>query len=187
MPLQVFMTLGGQVGHALTFSKPLLRFPRVNWVDAIMARFLLNFVVVCAASFLILSGIILFEQLDVLLRWGAIFQAMTLAACLGLGVGCLNAFLFMRFPAWQQVWSLLTRPLFLISGVMILYENTPPFAQQILWYNPLMHITGLMRHGFYPLYRPDFISLVYVSVCILIPMVLGLLLLRRHHRTLLYR
>ena len=185
--LQSFTTLGGQVGHALTFSKPLLRYPRVAWIDAVMARFLLNALVGYVAAFLILSGIILYDDIDTLLRWGAIFLAMGLAAFLGLGVGCLNAYLFMRFPVWQQIWSILTRPLFLISGVIFIYEDLPPFAQKVLWYNPILHLTGLMRDGFYPMYRPDYISLVFVVTCALIPMVLGLLLLRRHHRTLLYR
>lgn len=187
MILQAFTVLGGQVGNALTFSRPLLRYPRVAWIDAVMARFILNTLVVYVVTLLILSGIILYEEVDTLLRWGAIFLAMGLAAALGLGVGCLNAFLFMRFPVWQQIWSILTRPLFLISGVIILYEDMPVFAQDILWFNPLIHLTGLMRVGFYPMYRPDYISLVFVFACVFVPMVLGLLLLRRHHRSLLYR
>jgi len=185
--LQVFTTLGGQVGNSLTFSRSLLRFPRVTWVDAVAARFLLNMTVVYTVTFLILGGVILFERLQLLISWGPIFLAMSFAAALGLGVGCLNAFLFIRFPAWQQIWSILTRPLFLISGVIILYEDMPPLAQAILWYNPLLHLTGLMRDGFYVLYRPSYISFVYVGFWIIIPMVLGLLLLKRHHRNLLYR
>lgn len=185
--LQTFTTLGGQIGNALTFSKPLLRYPRVAWIDAIMARFILNTLVVYTVTFLILSGIIVFENIDTLLSWRPIFLAMGLAATLGLGIGCLNAFLFMRFPVWQQIWSIMTRPLFLISGVIFLYESMPPFAQAILWYNPILHLTGLMRDGFYPMYRPDYISLPFVLTCALVPMALGLLLLRRHHRTLLYR
>lgn len=185
--LQAFTVLGGQVGHALTFSKQLLRFPRVTWLDAIFARFLLNSTVVLTVSLLILTGVIVFEGLDVMLRWGPVFMAMSLAAALGLGVGCLNAFLFIRFPAWQQVWAILTRPLFLISGVIILYEDMPAMAQNILWYNPLLHLTGMMRHGFYPMYRPDYISVVFVGLWIVVPMALGLMLLKRHHRDLLYR
>lgn len=187
MILQVFNVLGGQVGNALKFSKPLLRYPRVTWMDSIIARFLLNVTVVYTATFLILSGIIIYEDLDVLISWGPILQAMSLTAALGLGVGCLNAYLFMRFPVWQQIWSILTRPLFLISGVIIIYEDMPAIAQEYLWYNPLLHLTGMMRDGFYPMYRPDYISLVFVGFCILVPMIMGLLLLRRHHRTLLNR
>ena len=185
--LHTFTQLGSHVGKALSFSKPLLRYPRVTWVDAIAARFVLNTLVIYTVTFLIIAGIILYEDIDTLLRWGPIFAAMGLAAALGLGVGCLNAFLFLRFPVWLHIWAILTRPLFIISGVIILYEDMPPLAQQVLWFNPVLHLTGLMRDGFYPLYRPDYISFVFVGLCIILPMVTGLLLLRRHHRSLLNR
>jgi capsular polysaccharide transport system permease protein len=92
-----------------------------------------------------------------------------------------------RDHLWQQIWAILTRPLFLISGVIILYEDMPRFAQQVLWYNPILHLTGMMRDGFYPMYRPEYISLVFVALCMFIPMVAGLLLLKRYHRELLNR
>lgn len=187
MPLQAFTVLGGQVGHALVFSKPLLRFPRVAWIDAILARFLLNTMVVYTVTVLIIVGIILVDDVTVIPSWGPILLSMICAATLGLGVGCLNAYLFTRFPVWQQIWSILTRPLFLFSGVIMTYESLPAFAQKILWFNPLIHITGMMREGFYVMYQPTYISLAYVGLWIALPMVLGLLLLRRHHRTLLYR
>jgi capsular polysaccharide transport system permease protein len=185
--LHTFTVLGGQVGHALTFSKPLLRYPRVTWIDAIAARFTLNAAVLYAVTVLILTGIIVYEQLYVTLNWGTVLLALGLTTALGLGVGCLNCFMFTRFPVWQQLWSILTRPLFLISGVLFLYDDMPTVAQNILWYNPLLHLTGVMRDGFYPLYRPTYISFVYLGACIMIPMVTGLLLLRRHHRELLNR
>lgn len=187
MILQVFTVLGGQIGNALIFSKPLLRYPRVTWSDALLARFILNSLVVCTISVLILSGIVLYDGVEVVLRWSAILGAMGMIAALGFGVGCLNCFLFMRFPVWRQLWAIATRPLFLISGVIVLYEDMPPLAQSILWYNPILHLTGLMRTGFYPMYRPDYISFIFVGFCILVPMALGLLLLRRYHRELLDR
>lgn len=185
--LQIFTVLGGQIGNALSFSKPLLRYPRVTWGDALLARFILNTLVVFTVTALILTGITLFEGVDVILRWRAILGAMGLAAAFGLGVGCLNCFLFTRFPVWQQLWSIATRPLFLISGVIFLYDDMPQIAQSVLWYNPILHMTGLMRMGFYPMYRPDYISLTFVGMCIVIPMALGLLLLHRYHRELLNR
>lgn len=185
--LQVFTVLGGQIGSALSFSKPLLRYPRVTWGDALLARFILNALVIFTVTALILTGIIVYDGLRPILRWGAILSAMSLTAALGLGVGCLNCFLFMRFPVWKQVWAIATRPLFLISGVVILYDDMPQIAQSVLWYNPILHLTGLMRMGFYPMYRPDYISIVFVGTCIVIPMALGLLLLHRYHRELLNR
>jgi capsular polysaccharide transport system permease protein len=187
MILQVFTVLGGQVGNALTFSVPLLRYPRVTWVDAIAARFLLNYLVLIVVTALIIHAVTLYDSVTLTLSWGPIFGAMLLAAGLGLGLGCLNCFLFMRFPVWNQLWRILTQPLFLISGVILLFEDMPAFAQDVLWYNPLIHLTGMMREGFYPLYRPTYISVTYVGLWVMMPMVLGLLLLRRYHRELLNR
>lgn len=187
MILQIFNVLGGQVGNSLTFSKPLLKYPRVTWVDAIAGRFTLNLIVLLVVTILILSGIIIYEGLTATFNWPAIFIAVGLTAALGLGVGCLNCYLFMRFPVWNQLWSILTRPLFLISGVIILYEDLPAIGREYLWYNPLLHLTGLMREGFYPLYRPTYISISYIGIWVVIPMALGLLLLRRYHRELLNR
>lgn len=185
--LQAFNNIGGTVGGALTYSRSLLLYPRVTWMDAVIARFLLNTLVIWVVSFLILTGIVIVQDLSVTLHWGKVFLSMTLATLLGLGFGCINAFMFTRFPIWTNVWSILTAPLFLISGVIILYENMPPFAQSILWYNPLLHVTGMMRDGFYSVYNPTYISVPYVLTFALIPMVIGLLLLRQFHRDLLFR
>ena len=185
--LQIFQVLSNQVGNAMVFSKPLLFFPRVSWIDALLARFLLNTLVVFTVTAIILTGVMIFEDIRTVLHWPSIMLAVILAAALGLGFGCLNCYLFTRFPVWQNIWAIMTRPLFLISGVIILYENMPPLAQAILWYNPLLHLTGIMRDGFYPTYTPQYISLTFIGAFILIPMVTGLLLLRQFHRDLLNR
>ena len=185
--LHMFNTLGNVVGQAMSYSKALLHYPRVTWLDAILARFLLNTLVVLVVALLILSGIIVVENIRTVLDWPKIMLAVALACALGLGVGCLNCYLFMRFTVWKNLWAIVTTPLFLISGVIFLYESLPPLAQKILWYNPLLHITGIMRDGFYPVYSPSYISVPYVMATALVPMLIGLLLMRQFHRDLLYR
>lgn len=185
--LQIFNSLGHSVGRSMHFSRPLLFYPRVTWVDAVIARFLLNAAVSLAVTCIILGGILLYDDIHTVLDWGRIAQALALACAFGLGIGCLNCYLFMRFPVWDTLWGILTAPLFIISGVIFLYEDMPPLGQQILWYNPLMHITGIMRDGFYPVYSPGYISVAFVMACAMVPMVLGLMLLRQFHRDLLNR
>lgn len=185
--LQAFNNVSSTVGGSLSYSRSLLLYPRVTWMDAVIARFLLNALVIWVVAFLILTGVVILEDLNVILDWGRIFLSGALATVLGLGFGCLNAFMFVRFPIWANVWSIFTAPLFLISGVIVLYESMPPLAQAILWYNPLLHVTGIMRDGFYSVYNPTYISVPYVVTCALIPMVIGLLLLRQFHRDLLFR
>lgn len=187
MVLTMFRTISSLTGQALNFSRALMDYPGVTWIDAILARFLLNSLAGILVTLIILSGIILYEDLRLILDWPSIILAMGLAILLGFGVGCLNCVLFLRFDVWQQAWMILTAPLFVVSGVILIYESLPPLAQSILWYNPIYHITGLMRAGFYSTYNPVYISIPYVLVCALAPMVAGLLLLRRYHRTLLER
>ncbi len=185
--VQLVTALSHTVGHAMGYSRALLFYPCVAWIDAVIARFLLNSLVLWVVTALILSGIILYDQITPMLDWGRIALAMSMATLLGLGLGCLNCFLFQRFPIWQNLWGMITAPLFLVSGVIFLYEEMPLLAQQVLWFNPVLHLTGLMRDGFYPGYAPGYVSLAYVGVCALVPMVLGLLLLRQYHRDLLQR
>jgi capsular polysaccharide transport system permease protein len=185
--LQIFNNLGHSVGRAMHFSRPLLFYPRVTWIDAVIARFLLNMAVSLAVTCIILVGIVIYDDIHTVLDWGKIALALVLVCALGLGIGCLNCYLFWRFPVWDSLWGILTAPLFIISGVIFLYEDLPPVGQQILWYNPLMHITGIMRDGFYPVYSPGYISVAFVVACALVPMVMGLMLLRQYHRDLLNR
>ncbi|WP_311199553.1 ABC transporter permease [Phaeobacter inhibens] len=91
------------------------------------------------------------------------------------------------FPLWDVAWSIITRPLFLASGVIYIYEDLPPVAQDVLWYNPLLHITGLMRTGFYPTYNADYVSHAYVLLIGMTLTALGLILMRRYHRVILNR
>jgi len=175
------------VGHALPYSRQLLECPGVVWIDAILARFVLNTLIALVVTLLVLAGILAWEGLVPVVRWPLLVQALGLTLMLAAGVGCLNAVLFLRFEVWQHAWAILTAPLFIASGVILLYEDMPRLAQEVLWWNPLLHLTGLMRAGFYPAYNPSYFSMAYVCAWGLITLFLGLVTLRRWHRVLLER
>ena len=60
------------------------------------------------------------------------------------------------------------------------YEARRRGLQAILWWNPLVHIVGVMRAGFYGTYDPSYISCPYVLGIALTTFVIGAYLLRRH-------
>ncbi|HHX89214.1 MAG TPA: ABC transporter permease [Paracoccus sp.] len=184
---QMFKQNSSVIAKSLSSASSLLEYPRIAWIDAILARFLLNIMIGLIVSWIILGGVIIYEDIRTILDWSKILTAYGLAALMALGVGTLNIYMFMRFPVLENIWRILTAPLMIMSGVIMLYDDMPYLAQYYLWYNPLMHITGLMREGFYPVYRAEYISVTYVLLWALIPMVLGLLLVRRNHRELLAR
>jgi len=181
----MYNNLAGPIAQSITFSKPLLKFPVVNWLDAVIARFLLNSLtnlMICVLLFTIILNVV---DNRTVLEFGPMVEAFILAMLLGLGVGVLNCVLIGLFPVWGIIWGIVNRPLFLASGVIYIYEDLPKLAQDILWYNPLIHVTGLMRTGFYSTYSPTYISVTYVLVVSLMTVALGLMLMRRHHRSIL--
>ena len=187
LPFDLYKTLSGSISSALSFSKPLLKYPAVTWMDAVTARFLLNSLTGILIAALLLTGILIVIGSRSALNLPVVVLAMGLAMGLGLGVGTLNCVLMGLYPMWKVIWNIVTRPLFLASGVIFIYEDLPQMAQHILWYNPLMHITGLMRTGFYSTYNPNYISVTYVLVISLGLLALGLLLMGRYHRVILNR
>lgn len=84
-----------------------------------------------------------------------------------------------------MIWSIATRPLFLVSAIFYTFDDMPQAVQAVLWYNPLVHVIGLMREGFYPMYNPLYVSEIYVIIVSLLCLFFGLVLLGRYHRDIL--
>ena len=187
LPFLMYIELQGKIASALNFSKPLLAYPTVTFLDAILGRFILGVMTKLLVSYLIFGGIMLIYETRVTLDFPHIFESFALAALLGLGLGTLTCFVFTRFPMAQQAWGILMKPIFLVSGIFYLYETIPNPYQSYLWYNPLVHVVGIMRKGFYPTYDASYASPVYVLSIALISLTLGLLLLWRYHAEILNR
>lgn len=180
MPFTMFNTLSRGVGSVIGANRGLLTYPVVGTLDAVFATAALNFLTTGMVAFLLFAGIVMTLGLHVNLALGYVVTAFGLAALLGLGVGTLNAVLFGFFPTWKNIWAVLTRPLFILSGIFYTFETVPASFQQVLWWNPLVHVIALMRAGFYGAYDPQFVSYPYVLGFGLVPFVAGAYLLRRH-------
>lgn len=185
VPFLMFVDISGKIALALLFSRPLLVYPAVTYVDALLARFLTNALTQLLVAYIILAGIMMTMETRVIPDYRIIAQAFGLTALLALGIGTLNAFLFTMLPIWQRTWSILMRPMFLLSCIFFLFEAIPQPYRDWLWWNPLVHLIGLMRRGFYPSYDAPYVSVEYVAGIALGCMVIGLVFLRRYHRDLL--
>jgi capsular polysaccharide transport system permease protein len=116
-----------------------------------------------------------------------IVQAWALMALLGLGVGTLNCFLWTMVPIWQRLWSIITRPLFIVSCIFFMFETVPAELRVYLWWNPLVHPIGMMRSAFYSSYDASYASPLYVVLLSLGCLLAGLLFLNRYNRDILHR
>jgi capsular polysaccharide transport system permease protein len=184
VPFLFYMALSAKVAQSVAYSKALLAYPAVTFMDALLARMIMNAITQMLVAYLVFAAILFFQDTRTDPQAGGIALSLFMALAFGAAVGVMNCFLNEAFPWWQQVWAILNRPLFLISCVLFVYDDIPkPFADY-LWFNPLVHIVGQMRRSFYPSYAGDYVSPAYVLGVSLLVYALGLALLIRYHRDL---
>lgn len=187
MAFHFYLDISRVVGNAVTANRALLTFPRVTIIDAVMARLFIQFLTSLFVTIVILFLLLVFFEEPVIIQAKSIIYSILLAAFLGLGMGLFNSITFNYSATWQSFFNIINRPLFLISGILFLYDSMPRAAQDILWWNPLIHITALMRAGFYPTYSPSFVSTTYVIMFATVPFLLGIMLMRTMREQLLER
>ena len=149
-------------GRSVHVNRPLLNYPAVSPLDTVLARFVLQVLTGLAVAAIVFAGILAVFADQVLIRPLPIMLALALAALLGLGVGLLNCTLFALSKGWEVAYGVISRPLFLISAVFFSFGSLPGFVREGLWWNPLIHLVGLMRAGFYPVYDAGYASPLYV-------------------------
>jgi capsular polysaccharide transport system permease protein len=180
IPFRLYSSMSNAVAGAVTANRGLLAYPVVSPLDAVFAQFLLSFMTDALVAAAVFAGIALLTDADITLDLAPVAGAFILAALTGLGMGTVNCVLFGFFPTWKNVWSVLSRPMFLMSGILYLYDAVPTALQAILWWNPMLQVVGLMRSGFYGSYDADYVSVPYILGVAGALFVVGGWLVRRH-------
>ncbi|MGB8812083.1 MAG: ABC transporter permease [Paracoccaceae bacterium] len=180
IPFYLYNTTAASAAAAVQANRGLLTYPVVSALDTVLARIFLeslNYVMITVVLFPLL---IIWDDAIVDIAPEHIAMSMFMAATLGLGIGTMNCVINGFLPTWRIIWNVLNRPLFIISGVMFPYNMIPEPARSWLWYNPLIHVVGEMRRGFYSSYDGGYISYSLVFAVSLTLFVIGGYLLRRH-------
>ena len=119
----------------------------------------------------ILLSTILLEALNMMLAAVVIFGLVTLlfgaalpanlpmvmigfglAWFLAAGVGRFVAILGLRSDSFARTVPILLRPLFWVSGIFYTAAELPEALQAVLWYSPLLHVTEIIRTGYFAVY-----------------------------------
>ena len=180
IPFTLYGNIASSAAGAVRNNRGLLSYSVVTPLDAVLAGAILELLTMSVVALLLFGGIILVDDVAVNFEPVRVVRSFTMAAALGIGVGTLNCVLFGFFPTWKNIWGVLNRPLFLISGIFFTFNSVPPALQEVLWFNPLIHVIGEMRSGFYGSYQADYVSPMYVCGLALALLVVGAWLLRRH-------
>ncbi|MBO0126603.1 ABC transporter permease [Agrobacterium sp. OT33] len=179
LAFQFYAAMAGFLNGAIKANRTLLSYPNVAPIDTIVARYILQAGTTSVVSFCVLGVILLTVDQPVYLNWPAIIEAAFAATVLGLGIGIFNNVATLRFPLYEQVFNIINRPMFLISGVFFLPDALPAPIRDIVLLNPLVHVVMLFRKGFYPEYRADMMNMTYLYSFALTILFMGLLLFTR--------
>lgn len=79
----------------------------------------------------------------------------------------------------NRLWSAFSIIVFPISGVAFFVDWLPEMAREYILYVPMVHLTEMIRHGYYGDLIPTYESISYVIWCNMVLSFVGLSLIRR--------
>lgn len=159
---QFYQAMSSYLNSAVRANKALLGYPNVAPIDTVIARFVLQIFTTSLVAFIVLGTIIATMRAEISINWPVILEAAAMACVFGLGVAMVNCVLFLKYPLYEQVFNIVNRPLFLISGVFFLPDTIPAPYRDLVFVNPLVHIIMGFRKGFYPEYRATGLDMSYL-------------------------
>jgi capsular polysaccharide transport system permease protein len=141
--------MAGYLSSAISANKSLLQYPLVAPIDPFIGRAILQAMTSAMVAVIILWIARQTEPHPHEILWTALIEAIGLAWILAAGVALTNVVLFERFKLYEKIFGIITRPLFLLSGVFYVPSQMPHPFQDVLLANPITQIIILFREGFY--------------------------------------
>ncbi|WP_026375714.1 ABC transporter permease [Aestuariibacter salexigens] len=175
IPIFIFMLYGllfirlftetiNSTATSLRKDKPLYAFRQVQPISSVLAAMLIELMSKIGVFALLLLAIYLIEvdfNLDDGLLMITIFLTLWIfSAAIGLLFGIGTAFV----PELDKVRTLITRPLFFISGVFFSLQDIPQAYWHWLTWNPVLHAIELARFSSYEGYGQAGVSLFYLAI-----------------------
>lgn len=178
LPFFLFHRVAMQLGASVRGSQKVLRMPFIAPVDMVVARAVLEgltwVVVTCILVFALLALELAEPPADP--ATAALGALVTFG--LGMGVGLVNASAMVLWTSWIQIYGMITRPLYIFSGIFYSIDQVPSGLQYWLSWNPVLHGVQWFRLGFRADYTTPVLDELYLLSWVAGSFLLGLCLLR---------
>ncbi len=177
VPFTLFRDPMTQMQGAIAQNRQLFAFPQVTTFDVIIARGILE-VMILSGVFIFLLAMTDLAGYDINIeRPLEVLAACILLAMMGIGFGFAFASISPILPSMKQISAaFLGRPLFLSSGLFFTAEAVPAAARDYLLLNPLMHMLELLRSAFFYEFESAYGSWYYASIWAFCTLAAGLLI-----------
>ena len=180
MPFNLFRETAANTGNAVMVNRNLMQLPMITPMDAILARMALTLLTSLTVTVLLIGGFLIYQGDPIHIDVAAFAGAYGAATLLGLGIGTMNSVIFVFVPVWRQIWGLINAPLMIVSGTFFTLSSMPTAVQDVLIWNPMIHVVAATRVAFYLGYDGHYVVLAYPCGVGLFLTVVGAALLKRH-------
>lgn len=175
LPFKMFSKLLPQLSAAVESNKGLLSYRQVTAIDPIITR-----VIIEAATFLIVYCLLMgfmawlgFAVIpDDLL---AVLYASSLLIIISVGLGLMLCTGVTYWNDLSKVFSMISMPMMIISGVMFCATMIPPQYWYLFDWNPVFHAIELSRDAYFSAYTTPVGDWAYLELCAFISFSFGLM------------
>jgi len=182
LPFFLWNKVSRRLITSFTSDRPLLLMPIVTRLDILVARALMEGAAWIVVTVSVLTLLVANGFCDPPYDIARVCQASAVTFLLGFGVGTINATVTTLFRSWQNIFTIVTRPLYLASGVFYLIDELPYAAREVLSWNPIVHSVEWFRSAFYPSYTTMTLDTDYLVKWAIATFVIGLVLERLARR-----
>jgi capsular polysaccharide transport system permease protein len=173
----MFQRTARQAASAVNANSALFAYRQVKPVDAVIARAILEGSLMLVVACVLLLGAAVLgleaapaDPLRVLVAW------LGMWIC-GLGLGLITSVVAELSTELGKVLGMVTRPLYLLSGVIFPIDRIPLPYRDWLLVNPLLHAVESTRSGFATYYHAvPGVSIAYLYACAISLLLIGLML-----------
>lgn len=174
VPIYAFKRGESAAQRVAISMRGVLCFPTVRPMDLIISGVLTYFITMVA----LFAGITLFFKLFYRMEEPQNFALALIPvvgnAIIAFGIASVNLLIKTWFPYWGTIWSILTAPLAIVSGLFYTADVMPQKVLDILYWNPFFHSTDLCRSYYFPEYTSTFFDPYYYYGWVLGSLLVGL-------------
>lgn len=173
--LQLITRLGNSLMTAIEANRALLSYPPIKRTDVLLARSILIILTFLLIAIIIYSTLIIFGLAETPAHPEQLLAAYAAASFFGIGLGMVSAIFLTLWDSWRRIETIITKPLFFISGIFFVPDYMPPQMIQWLAWNPVLHAVEWARNGIYANYDSMVLDKAYLLSVAAILVAIGLI------------
>lgn len=176
LPFLFWQKVTRQVQNGLTANHALLSYPQVLPVDVFLARGILELSTTIIVATLIFIGLDMAGIEFYVRSFPELMALMLLYFTFSIGLGMINASIIRHYPSFDNMFSMITTPMFFLSGIFYIAESLPPLVREWLLWLPMLQYSEWFRSIFYPTFDSSYVDIHYLFFTSLVTVFLGLAL-----------